>query len=208
MHKPIFSLDMDGTLADSHSRWLEIARERLGIDARLEDLRIYDFWKILGLATEQECLDIFADVWEDYGAIKPLHPRIPEMVDEIRRLYRVCINTACVGDQGNVKMWLKDNGISYDLFHFCVDRNDKLKVMPEAHMDDCAELAEKFLANGSSTVLISRPWNVGLQHEVCAYRNARVAKDWEEAKDIAMSGDFLRMALAARVPRGGGGHKA
>ncbi len=181
---------MDGTLADSHSKWLEIARERYGIHAEKKDLVVYDFWELLGLENEEACLDIFREAWKDYRDIPPLSYDVSEIVGKLRNTYEVCINTACVGKPDEVRSWLKYNRIAYDSFHFCKTKEEKFSVKSALHVDDSAELAEKFALGGNDVVLISQPWNRALIGKLAAYGNITVASNWSDVLEISQKRGF------------------
>lgn len=190
MPKPILSIDIDGTLADSHARWLELVKDRYGIRAQKKDLIIYDFWEILGLENEEVCLDIFREAWKNYKDIEPLSDDVADVVGKLRHTYDICINTACVGKQEEVKSWLNYNNIEYDLFHFCKTREEKFEVRPALHIDDSGEIAERFALNGNNTILISQPWNKSLHKKLGVYSNITIASKWSEIAAIAFKRNF------------------
>ena len=188
--KPTLSIDIDGTLADSHSKWLELAREEFGINADRRDLVIYDFWKVLGLKNEEQCLDIFRKVWKNYEDIEPLNANVPEIIEDLGKKYNISINTACVGKASEVKSWLNYNKIDYDLFHFCKNREEKLSVKPYMHIDDSGELAYMFAQGGSRTILISQPWNASMQKKLGVHNRIRIANNWSDVAAVASRGSF------------------
>lgn len=194
MRKPILSVDLDGTIADSHSRWLEIGRERYGIKAGISDLIDYDFWKITGPETKEEFMQIWRDLWDDYGKVKP-QPGAHAALKELHKSYSIYFNSACVGSFENVKRWLKENDIAYDHFNLAANDEQKLDFKTDLHFEDAPPLIMGFASRGRNLVVISQPWNVGMHHQLSKYKNVYIAKNWDDAKRIALERDMFDFDL-------------
>ena len=185
MERPILSVDLDGTVADSHSRWLEIGKERYGITAGLNDLVDYDFWKITGPKTKDEFMQIWRELWDDYRKVKP-QPGVQAALQELHKTYSVYINSACVGRVENVKLWLEENGIVYDHFNLAANDEEKLGFKTDLHFEDAPHLIEGFASRGRNIIVISQPWNRGVHLKLGRYKNVHIAKNWDDARRIAL----------------------
>ncbi len=185
MARPILSVDLDGTVADSHSRWLEIGKERYGIKAGVNDLVLYDFWKITGPKSKKEFMQIWRELWDEYRKVKP-QPGAVAALRELSKTYSVYINSACIGNFENVKSWLRENKISYDHFNLALSDDEKLDFKTDLHFEDAPRLIEGFASRGRNLVVISQPWNMSLHPKLGKYRNVHIAKDWNDAKRIAL----------------------
>ncbi|MHB1830001.1 MAG: 5' nucleotidase, NT5C type [Candidatus Micrarchaeaceae archaeon] len=193
LERPVISVDLDGTIADSHSRWLEVGKERYGITETVDDLVLYDFWRITGPDSEEEFMQVWRDLWDDYGKIKP-QPGVQAALEELHKTCTIYINSACVGRLDNVKSWLKDNDIVYDHFNLASSEEEKFDLKTDLHFEDSPRLVEGFAERGRNVVVISQPWNRELRGWIGKYRNVRIAKDWDDAKRIALdhSANFVQ----------------
>ncbi len=187
--KLTLGVDVDGTLAATHPRWLELARERYGIDASLEDLREYEFWRLIGPGKE-ETLELFRAAWDDYERIGLERGAVSAVMHRLHEVYKIYIITASVGRPRDVKSWLKMNDIPYDRFYHTPNRDDKLNIATDMHLEDCGEVAELFASNGRNVVLLSQPWNRGLHRRLKRYDTAYIAKSWGEIESHAMKNAF------------------
>lgn len=178
-------VDVDGTLADTHERWVKLANEKFGLGVKREQLKVYDFTRLLDITTPQ-MLGLFKDAWEDYRSIRLMHEDIPAILGRLRGKYSIHIITAGVGNRRDIIGWLDENSVPYDAFHHVRERSQKLRFRTALNLDDCGELAEEFASRGRGVVLLKQPWNSYTHRKLKMYDSARIAKDWYEVENIAV----------------------
>lgn len=150
-------IDLDGVLADQISGVLPRIRRRLGIE--LTEDQISEFRLPLGptdLAAEIEA----AQRDDDYVLSMPARPKSKEVVDDLRRRYRVFLITARPpGILGVTMKWLKAHRFRFDdVINAC--EQSKSVYATDVLVDDYTDNIGEFLAAGDGLgILVDRPWN-------------------------------------------------
>ncbi len=183
--KKIVGIDIDGTIANTHERWLSIANQMFGINIQKAEINSYYLDKLFKM--ERETVnEIFKKVWHDPDSIKLEHNDIPRVIGNIRNTFEVYILTATIGEDAEVRRWLRTNKISFDgLIH--VDRSYKKLDEAKKHgisifIDDHPDLAEKAAALDYTTILILQPWNTHMVER--AGEKIKIATDWSDVEDL------------------------
>ncbi len=186
--KERIGIDVDGTIANTTERWLDIANRMLGRNIQKDDVNVY-YLDSLFKIDPQTVNEIFKRVWDDPDSIQLEHNDIPKVIESIRNTFKVYILTATAGNDKKLRSWLRSNEIHFDgLIH--VDKS--YKKLDEAKrygisilIDDHSTLVENAAALGYKTILISQPWNRHLDKEV--EKRVKIARDWMDVEDLLRS---------------------
>lgn len=144
------ALDLDGTLADIHSVFLDELEKREGIKYSFEDLETYYFEK--APFSVQRFHEIARYNWRN-RKIPLTEPSIPEKLEKLARENRIDIVTARNDVKPEIlENWLKSKDITYD--SFVIDR-EKTHLDYDLLIDD----SPTYLGEGMKMLLYSRPYN-------------------------------------------------
>lgn len=144
------AVDLDGTLADIHTVFLEELERTEGIKHSFEDLETYYFEK--SPFTTEKFHEIARKNWNNQS-IPLTDSSLPNELNRLAQDHTVDIVTAR-GDvnQEKLKNWLVSKGIDFD--SFIVDKA-KTDLEYDVLIDDCPKYSEK----GMNLLLYDRPYN-------------------------------------------------
>ena len=77
------AIDIDGVLADIHTRWCQLFNERTGRHTTIRDIKRWTFWNDFGI-TEEEFMNIHAQIWDDWPSIPPTEEALAEKIKNIQ----------------------------------------------------------------------------------------------------------------------------
>jgi 5'(3')-deoxyribonucleotidase len=178
------SFDLDCTLADTFGAAKEIARERLGVILRKEDVKDYDFTKSTPL-TRGQADKLFTDVWDEPENIRLEHSSIPSYLRLLRLSVDIHIATANLGrDQNVIIRWLRDNKIYYDRYRHFLLTDEKAMVDSDIHADDDPVVQEARGRKGLGALVVTQPWNELKRRRLERYSSVQYADRWEEIPHI------------------------
>ncbi len=186
MPKRVLGIDIDGVLADTTSKWLQIVERRYGIKAIKKDITRHDIPEVEKFAslTEEQYIDAFKEVWSDYKNLQLEDPGIPSILDNLREKFQIYITTASVGTRSEIEAWLAKNHIVYDrLAHFSRAKDKHLLNDVDIYIDDYNKVIENLAKNGKTAILLAQPWN---EHFIASNKNPKiiVAYNWREIESI------------------------
>ncbi|MGC8687517.1 MAG: 5' nucleotidase, NT5C type [Candidatus Micrarchaeia archaeon] len=177
-------IDVDDTLADSTTKWIDIIRKDYGISLSISNITEYSLERLTGLPTTS-ILDAYRKVWSSYKEINPLNRNVPDIIDALGATYKIKIITASVGSTENIKSWLSLNKINYDSFTHYQSHKGKLTAKGDIYIDDNPEITIGYAKAGKEAIMIEQPWNKS--YNVTRY-GIKVAKDWDEVYRLLRKG--------------------
>ena len=144
------AVDLDGTLADIHTVFLEELEKQEGITHRFEDLETYYFDE--APFSVEKFHEIAKHNWKN-REIPLTDPSLPEELNKLSENHRVDIVTARGDVEKSVlKNWLTEKGVKFD--SFIVD-GTKTHLEYDVLIDD----SPKYIGNGMKILLYDRPYN-------------------------------------------------
>ena len=172
--KCIIACDLDGVLADTVKPTLRHIEEKTAIKKTNDDIKHYDMTIDLDLPRNY-IIDAFRKAWKEYEKIELVDPNIPYILNKLREKSKIYIVTSSVGDDKEIRGWLKKNNIVYDkLIHVKKD-NEKLNVEADVFIEDNPHLAVELKNAGKFVIILEQPWNVEFGNNGIAF-----AMDWNE----------------------------
>ncbi len=170
-------IDLDGTLADTTSRWTEIASETIGRKVRKSDITEYSISQALGI-TYETVMDIFKKTWQDHAAIRLEDGRIPVILSRINQHYDTYITTATNASPEAVREWVVMHGIKVNCEIIHLDSSSKKAHLDiDILIDDHPDVAVHAASLGKTAILIRQPWNESLAKSNDS-SSIHVAEDW------------------------------
>ena len=154
-----FAIDVDGTLADIHTPFLNELNKRYGTHFKLEDITEWGWGKIREeIPNIVEVFRMLSDeIWEKFlWRIKPIEKDVNETIRELRKKGKVYIVTSRNTIEA-VKTWLFYYEIEYDGFFYTKPSSLKKLIHVDYLIDDNPELAREL--KDFTLFLYDRPWN-------------------------------------------------
>ncbi|MGC8662533.1 MAG: 5' nucleotidase, NT5C type [Candidatus Micrarchaeia archaeon] len=185
MEKKSICIDVDGTLARSAERWLEVFETERGINKKVEDLKEYGLEASFGISRE-EVREVFGKVWKNYENIEMTSKNAPLVIKKLRERYYIMIITAASANDSELISWFKMNDIIYDQFYHFGREDEKLRVDGDIIIEDNPNIALSFIKKGKKVILIEKPWNRKIKEST---DGIEFAKDWDEIYKIIMKWD-------------------
>jgi len=157
--KIMIALDLDGVLADTMRLWIKIWKQRTGYELRYEDLVEWDFWRRLGI-TSQEFMRIMDEAWRQWRYLPPTEENLSEKVSLLKTLGRIDIVTARPKPTEEYAFkWLEYHKIPYDNYVWIGSMREKILLDYDVYIDDSPIVAEEASINHKLILLYDRPWN-------------------------------------------------
>ncbi len=145
------AVDLDGTLADIHTVFLEELEKQEGIKHRFEDLNSYYFDE--APFSVEKFHELARKNWKN-REIPLTDEKIPGELEKLSENHTVDIVTARGDVEPEVlKNWLKEKGVKFD--SFIVD-GTKTHMDYDVLIDD----SPKYIGNGMKILLFDRPYNM------------------------------------------------
>ncbi len=182
--KRILAVDVDGTLADVTTPWLELIKNEYGKEITKKDAVEYHLENIVGVPREN-LLKLLKKTWDEPDKIQLEDPDIPNILLALKSKYEIHILTATMGDDATVRKWLDDHHIPYDKFVHVNRSAEKAGYNADVFVDDNFEVAASVAAQNKLVLLISQPWN---QAEAAnkTQQNIVVIKKWDETEKLLL----------------------
>ncbi|MCS7142767.1 MAG: hypothetical protein NZ920_03085 [Aigarchaeota archaeon] len=151
------ALDLDGVLANSIARWIEIWNEKNHRILQYHMINKWDFWVDLGV-TSRQFEDLFKMVWESWWRVEPMEERIAEKVEALNGFGTVDIVTGrLTEEESHIREWLRTHSIRYSKLFLNAKRKSALDY--DVYIDDSPETAKDVAATGRPILLRDQPWN-------------------------------------------------
>ena len=150
-------IDLDGVLGDQVADVLPRIKRRLGIDLAWE--HITEFRLPLG-SSDLAGEILLAQQDPDYLLDMPVHPGAVDLVNELRRRYRVLLVTARPDVSRTLtERWLERPAFSFDDVISATEEQKSL-YGADVLIDDYTNNVKEFLERSSGLgILVDRPWN-------------------------------------------------
>jgi uncharacterized HAD superfamily protein len=182
----IIGVDLDDTLAESLSAFLEFYKEKYGKIMKLEDFTAYTLNEIIGMPRqdEEKLLEEF-DNSDYFINLRPLQGAV-ESINKLKQEHKIIIITSRPGKfREKTEEWIKKNFPGIDKIIFIREEyqsvcKEKGQICKEAGVDLFIDDHINNILNctkfGINTILINYPWNRS------AEINERIkrADSWEE----------------------------
>jgi hypothetical protein len=140
--------DVDNTLVDTGSLAIAYAKSEFGVEPSPE-LRTEGITKAFPTLTRDQVSQILSLAWIAPEKLAPIHPDTQSVFDEIRSCgFDIAIVTASFGNPENIKLWLNNNGITYDHFYHVKETRGKLEVPTHVLVDDSIRTGLMFAEAG------------------------------------------------------------
>ncbi len=152
------ALDVDGTLADVGSLWIQGYNKLKGTSYDVNDMLDWNHESIGSNISEMH--DLYIKIWKDhYNGIK-FEGDICR-IKELCRHYEVDIVTSREYDTAyELGIWLEKNGLSWLPVVINNPNKDKSLLDYDLYIDDSPILAENIDKNKSKLLyIVNRPWN-------------------------------------------------
>jgi len=109
------AVDVEDTLADIATLFIEKLNEKKGTNYRLED---WKSWELSTIGTSlEEYTSITRELWKRPESIPPTEPELDKKLKRIvERGYKIDIITARQDSEKEMKKWLKYHNIPYSRF--------------------------------------------------------------------------------------------
>ncbi len=157
------ALDFDSVLSDTMIRWVEIFNEKKGTKLTKKDVVSWSFWNDFHI-TMDEAFEIFKEAWSDWKNLPMTEDNIADKVKRLTNISTVDIVTHVLESHSEyVKMWLKNNNISYE--NFVTIQGDKVNLSYDIFIDDSPNVAQKSSQSGKDCLLYDQPWNREIKGE-------------------------------------------
>lgn len=140
--KPVLFVDVDGTVADSMTHWLDLYNIKFGTHYNVDHIKEYHLSKTF------ENWEVFDAFYKDYRGVIPVFGAM-RAIETLRRYYRVVFVTVGYGEDW-VKSW------------FSPEKQDFIKIADRsllrgyALIDDCPDNLDVFQGE---RFLLRQPWN-------------------------------------------------
>lgn len=172
------SVDVEGTLADIHTPFVEKYNSLRGTGYTVGDISDYDF---SGLPIDiDEFLEITDHLWKcSWRDVPPLEDDISEKISQLRENYplKIDVVTSREGCRGEMTNWLDRIGIPYS--EFTVEK-EKHELGYDLYVDDNPTLALRT----ENLVLYDRPWNKNLEDGNCIRRIGADGDGFSELSEV------------------------
>jgi len=198
---PELVVDIEDTIARQKQDTLAVLNRRYGVDVSIEEAISFKVQETyarkypdLPPIERPEIIRIHQELWVKGPQLTD--PRIPRIIESLRRGWNISLVTATVADQMLVMERLGAKGVRWDHFEIVGSSSEKVQRRPQAFgaMDDHDQVAMSFADMGRVGMVLDAPWNKGAEKK-SAGRIVRVA-DWQEAHDMIMD-EMLPEAKAA-----------
>jgi 5'(3')-deoxyribonucleotidase len=168
-------VDLDGVLANQVVGVFPRIKANYGVVLRYEDIVQ---WQLpingAGLPTDIAKEIAAAQADPEYVLTMPVHHGARQMLEELRRDFRVVVLTARSGEalKWSVK-WLELNGLPFDDLAGSAEAKKSLHGV-DALVDDYLRNVEEFLTNATGpAVLVDQPWNRIERDALASYVSAK-----------------------------------
>lgn len=154
------AVDVDGTLADIHTPFIEELNKNHEANTRLDDITDYDFataFDHIDLATE-EIVKVLQEIWHSETEIKPIDENAASIISKLSENNQIDIVTANEAHEP-IRIWLEKNSIPHE--NFIHSTFDKHNLDYDIFVDDNPRLAKR---EPEKTILFERPWNENNEH--------------------------------------------
>ena len=187
MEKPIVSIDLDGTIADTNSYFADVVMERHGRHLHKSDMVNYQLHTLFEDMSREEAEYIFKGAWsgENWRRVGLVEDNVPSVIEDIRRKYVVYVCTASKGEGAVIERWLKEKGIRYDRFMIADGHSGKLLNGADIYVDDYSDLAAEIASRGKRVVLLKQPWNSSFA-EKNKDRLISIADNWSDIRRLLL----------------------
>lgn len=151
------AIDLDGVLANSIARWIEIWNENRYPKISYESVTKWDFWKDLGI-TQKEFEKIFREVWMNWEEVEPMEENLAEKIEMLGEFGKIDVVTGRpMEDREFVVKWLDAHGISYS--NLVIALKKKSEYPYDLFIDDSPLIAREVSSTGRLVFLRDQPWN-------------------------------------------------
>ncbi len=185
--KKTLGIDIDGTLADTVSVWLQEFERAYGVKAFKKDLVRHEFSEVFTSLSHDQVIEIFSHAWDVYDRINLIDRDIPSIIDNLRDHFNISITTG--NPNPNVKIWLRKNGIAYDRFMHFPEKAEKQKADGvDIYVDDFHEVVKNVAGAGKTAILLRQPWNEGFIRSEKS-KGIIIADNWRHIEQILLELD-------------------
>ena len=186
MGKTKLAIDLDDTIADTMSEWVNVANIELGRKISKGQMKKYDIDDILGLS-KSYVKSIFAKVWESPDKVKLIDSYIPEAMDEISKNYEAYIVTGASSSKETIQEWLDNKGIKYSKLIMVEHAIEKAEIGKELgiriFIDDSPKVGKHVVEEGMDLIMIRQPWNEDFIKQNDS-KNVFPTSDWRGVMDL------------------------
>lgn len=179
-------IDIDGTLADSMDYFLKLLGSYHGIKAERKHVINFDLNKVFDGIDGKIVAKLYRELWSKHNEVKLENPKIPGIINRLRKRFKVHIVTATAGENRHIREWLARNDIGYDkIFHF--EHSCWKAAVPELDIfiDDHAFVAQEVADTNRLVIVPRQPWNELFCIEN-KNRNVIPIDSWEEIEEILL----------------------
>ncbi len=182
MKKLKLGIDVDGTLVDTMSKWLDLYRKEFNVEVSKEDLILYDLSKIFPFVTKEKMREYFEKAFENIDDIQLLisQKQINEL-NKLKRKYDIYIITSSWGDINKIKILLDQHGIFYDALIYVPNSEEKYKYC-DILIDDKAQNVKNMLKHNKIGILYKQPWSKMSFGE--RLKASYVCENWDEILQV------------------------
>lgn len=163
------ALDIEGTIANIHTLFIESHNSNYGANFSIEDITNWDVGSTRLGVTSGDFLESVKKLWyENWENIQPTEKDLDKKLELLFNLHKLDIVTNCVTlddadkrllGKDNLLKWLKKYNIPYHNFVPLGMNNNKADLSYDYFIDDNPILAKEIESNGKFIFLYDRPWN-------------------------------------------------
>lgn len=187
------AVDLDGTLAQTNQRMVELIQADFSLDICLDDFKEWEWWKTVPpfdsiydtygpAAAERLIWRYYAIAWWNPEKIAEMPGAIDGMfaLKEDKRFQYGIVSQRQLNSTKDIIQWLKSWCIPFDYLTVIdtFSKSSKADLDYDIYIDDSPNLAVKvFLKPGARMILMDGPWNRD-------FEDSKVVKRAESWKDV------------------------
>ena len=173
-------IDFCDTIADVKHPVIELARKEFGVAIDFNTLKTHKLEDASALTAEQsEYLRV--KVWNYPERIRPVHPKVSEILYSHSRSVSYMLTTATDADDKTLEWWLKRNNIPIHEIVHVESSSSKFNTRTNVvgiFIDDYPPVAEIAANTRRPTILIQKPWNETFSAQGRGNGFVIPARDW------------------------------
>jgi 5'(3')-deoxyribonucleotidase len=194
MGKLVFSVDIEGTLADVYRAAVPFLKDEI---PGYGNMSVDEAVRYMAPRIDpQHIAELVRKVWVSEMSIPLIDNGIPAYMEKIHEHYEIYVVTASPGSDERIQKWLDESGIVHDKYLHFESKAEKIALDASLYTDDDPEVAKKLDVLGKQVLFLPQPWNQFAIPKMGFSDNVIFVKNWGE-----LSGAAIREADSAKPVR-------